>query len=110
MSDIDINYISDKSSPSQLNLDAEVTKKTVHDVQNNTLSIFPQVEKVFATAKHKIDETIFTDIYPRFVQHQLSLDVRRTIAAVEPCPYQGVGDCFCISDPSYATLLPICSD
>jgi PAS domain S-box-containing protein len=48
-----------------------------------------------------VEKLLASDIYPRFVKHQVTATATMALADHRE-RYQGLGDCFCITDPSKA--------
>lgn len=61
----------------------------------------PNMESVFLTAQNDIEKLVASDIYPRFVRHQISLSATRALASNKN-KYAGLGDCFVLTNPSKA--------
>lgn len=56
------------------------------------------MQDIFAPAQRHVEDLIRDDIYPRFVTHQLTTSATMALAQ-NPKTYQGLGDCFCLTDP-----------
>jgi PAS domain S-box-containing protein len=62
------------------------------------------MQDIFAHAQVHVEGLIRDDIYPRFVTHQLTTSARMALAHDRKA-YQGLGDCFCLTDPKYGIPL-----
>lgn len=97
MTDIHRDFISPQAK-SQINLPDSVMK-TVHvGMKTIVTSTLPAMEQVFMEVQEKIEEIVFTDVYPRFVRYQMTMSATRALAN-DRNKYQGLGDCFCLTDP-----------
>ena len=63
-----------------------------------TFSTLPGLETLFSAAQEHIEMLLATEIYPRFVKHQITTSATMALAAHKE-QYSGLGDCFCITDP-----------
>jgi hypothetical protein len=50
-------------------------------------------------SKAHIETLLLTNSYPMFVKHQMTKNVREALAKSKN-EYHGLGDCFCITDPT----------
>lgn len=98
MTDIHRNFIS-PNAPTQINL-SEAALKTVHvGMKTSITSTLPAMESIFVEAQDKIENLVYTDIYPRFVRYQMTMSATRALAG-DRTKFQGLGDCFCLTNPS----------
>ena len=100
MFDIHRNYIS-VNAPNQINLEDGIMTKINRDLKATLTSALPKMESVFTNAQDRIENLVSTDIYPRFVRHQMTLSVSRALAS-DRSKYAGLGDCFVLTDPAKA--------
>jgi hypothetical protein len=56
------------------------------------------MQSMFTPAQNHVEDMIQDDIYPRFVKHQLMASASMALAHDQKT-YQGLGDCFCLTDP-----------
>lgn len=61
----------------------------------------PSMESVFLTAQHDVQRLVASDIYPRFVRHQMTNSVTKALATNNN-KYAGLGDCFVLTNPNKA--------
>jgi len=61
----------------------------------------PRMETLFNTAQDEIEALVATDIYPRFVRHQMTMSAAKALAG-DRKKYAGLGDCFVMTTPSMA--------
>ncbi|KAH8881185.1 hypothetical protein GQ53DRAFT_668285 [Thozetella sp. PMI_491] len=100
MATIHKEFISE-DSPRQITAPAG-SLKTVHsDMKKIVLTSLPAMESIFGETQERIEQMVFTDIYPRFVRHQMTLSAIRALAN-DRHRYQGLGDCFCLTNPNKA--------
>ncbi|SMR47950.1 unnamed protein product [Zymoseptoria tritici ST99CH_3D1] len=100
LADIDNDFLSPRSqtpiSLSEAALDA-THRRVKHVVKKTT----PVMELVLREAQQRMRETVFAELYPRFVRHQLTVSASRALAN-DRSKFQGLGDCFCLTDPRKA--------
>ena len=98
MSDIHRQFTS-VDAPRQLNLSQGMMKRINADIKSSTLSTLPAMELIFADAQEYIEKLLATDIYPRFVKHQMTTSAVKALSN-DRGKYAGLGDCFCLTDPA----------
>ncbi|KAI9741416.1 MAG: hypothetical protein M1818_004222 [Claussenomyces sp. TS43310] len=98
LGEIQQTYISVESSE-QINISQEIMKGVTIDVGNATQSTIPTLAKIFSAAKEDVEELLWSDTYPRFVKHQMTLASTLAIAE-DKTRYAGLGDSFCLTDHS----------
>lgn len=104
LTDIHKSYVSE-SSPTQVNLQSSVIAQLNADMRAMVSKTLPAMEALFMAAQASVQDLIYADVYPGFVRHQLALSASRALAE-DKSRYQGLGDCFCLTDPGYVSLLP----
>lgn len=95
-------------APRQLAIDIHTLKKVNSDLREATISTLPVMETVFTTAQAEVEGLLRTAVYPRFVKYQLNNSASKALT-VEREKYQGLGDCFCLTDPKCVTRGCSCS-
>lgn len=85
-------------SSSSLGLPPSVTRKVSNDLKEATYMTLPGLESIFAGAQQYVEQLLASDIYPRFVKHQMTASATMAIAANRE-KFDGLGDCFCLTDP-----------
>ena len=88
-------------APRQINISDPMMQRIDMNIRKSTRSILPSMELIFAAAQEHVKEMLCTDIYPRFVKYQMTASAARALAQ-DRSRYQGLGDCFCLTDPAYA--------
>jgi PAS domain S-box-containing protein len=88
-------------APRQINLSHAHIKRISSDIKQVTQSTLPGLETIFQDAQEHVEKLLAGDIYPRFVKHQVTASATMALADHRE-RYQGLGDCFCITDPSKA--------
>jgi len=86
-------------APRQLNLSNGMMKRINADIKSSTLSTLPAMELIFADAQEYVEKLLATDIYPRFVKHQMTTSAVKALSN-DRGKYQGLGDCFCLTNPA----------
>jgi phototropin len=94
------------SAPSQISLPHPVMEAVAHDIKFTVKSTLRQMESIFLEAQLHIENLVFTDVYPRFIKHQMAMSAAKALAT-DRSAYQGLGDCFCLTDPSYGRHLTL---
>ncbi|KAI3394903.1 hypothetical protein diail_2074 [Diaporthe ilicicola] len=85
----------------QINVNGALLKRAHKEMKTLISSAFPSMETVFTDLQDQIETLVFQDIYPRFVRHQMALSATRALAT-DRFKYQGLGDCFCLTNPRVA--------
>lgn len=85
----------------QINVNGGLLKRAHKEMKTLISSAFPSMETVFTELQDQIETLVFQDVYPRFVRHQMALSATRALAT-DRFKYQGLGDCFCLTNPRVA--------
>ncbi|KAF4631866.1 hypothetical protein G7Y89_g6263 [Cudoniella acicularis] len=93
-------YIS-PDAPKQLNLPHSHSKRVSSDIRQITQFTIPSLEAIFSSSQGHIEKLIAGDIYSRFVKHQITTSATMALANHRE-RFQGLGDCFCLTDPRVA--------
>ncbi|KAK8018071.1 hypothetical protein PG991_007261 [Apiospora marii] len=88
-------------SPHQLNVPGKLLKEVHKRMKSIVMTKLPAMEALFTEMEVLVEQLVFTDIYPRFVNHQLTLNASKALAN-DRSKFQGLGDCFCLTSPSLA--------
>jgi phototropin len=88
-------------APRQINVSHSHIKRLSADIKQATQLTIPGLERIFRDAQEHVEKLLDSDIYPRFVKHQVTATATMALADHRE-RYQGLGDCFCITDPSKA--------
>lgn len=102
MSDINTTYVS-TDAPQQINIPSLIAKRVNTDIKHSTQVVIPGMENIFLNAQEHIERLLQSEVYPRFVKHQMSLSTARALSDSTK-RYAGLGDCFCLTDPRYVPL------
>lgn len=70
-----------------------------NEIKTTVTEILPSMESMFNEMQDKIEQLVFDDMYPRFVRHQMAMETAKSLTH-DRHKYQGLGDCFCFSNPS----------
>lgn len=98
MTSIHKDFLSENSSK-QINVNGEL-RKSVHSKMKSTMTkTLPSLETLFTDLQESVEQDVFLDIYPRFVRYQMALSATRALATSRHS-YQGLGDCFCLTNPA----------
>ncbi|KAK1979886.1 hypothetical protein LZ30DRAFT_724870 [Colletotrichum cereale] len=100
MTTINKTFLSDDSSK-QINVNGELRKSVQADMKSLVTKTLPSMETLFSDLQESIEQDVFLDIYPRFVRSQVALSATRALATSSHS-YQGLGDCFCLTNPGIA--------
>ena len=91
------------NAASQIGLPHTIMNQVVSDIKVHFKTTLPQMESIFQDAQYYIENMVFTDIYPRFVKYKMSMSAVKALGG-DRREYQGLGDCFCLTDPSYVDI------
>ncbi|KAJ0336220.1 hypothetical protein COL922a_008242 [Colletotrichum nupharicola] len=100
MTSIHKDYLSESSS-NQINVNGEMRKQVHVEMKSLMTKTLPSMESLFSDLQESVEQDVFLDIYPRFVRYQMALNATRALATNRHT-YQGLGDCFCLTNPSVA--------
>ncbi|KAK5674818.1 hypothetical protein LTS10_012555 [Elasticomyces elasticus] len=89
------------SAPAQINIPEHLLTKVNSQMKTSLTTTMPALEGVFVDAQADIERLVYTDIYPNFVRHQMSVSAARALGT-DRSKYAGLGDCFVLTDPSKA--------
>jgi len=92
-------------APRQINISNHLIRRVSADVKNTTQNTFPVLEHLFTGVQEHVERILASEIYPRFVKHQITASATMALADHRE-RFQGLGDCFCLTDPrsGYSTL------
>ncbi|KAK9797589.1 hypothetical protein SCARD494_03418 [Seiridium cardinale] len=93
-------FISNESS-SQVNVPGDILEEVHGDMKALVVDTMPSMESLFNNMQDRIEQLIFDDIYPRFVRYQMAMETAKSLTN-DRHQYQGLGDCFCFSNPRQA--------
>lgn len=100
MSDIHHTYTA-TGAAKQLGIDSNLLRRMNADIRKSTTSTLPSMESIFAEAQEGVENILRTAIYPRFVKYQMTNSASKALST-DRTRYQGLGDCFCLTDPGYS--------
>lgn len=100
MTDIHFSYTANEA-PKQIGIPTTLLRKINADIKTSTTSTLPSMENVFSGAQENVEQILRSAVYPRFVKYQMTNSASRALAN-DRQRYQGLGDCFCLTDPSMA--------
>ncbi|KXH35331.1 Aureochrome1 [Colletotrichum simmondsii] len=100
MTSIHKDFLADDSSK-QINVNGELRKSVHGDMKSLVTKTLPSMETLFTDLQESVEQDVFLDIYPRFVRYQMALSATRALATNRHS-YQGLGDCFCLTNPGLA--------
>ncbi|KAI5360123.1 Putative PAS domain, RGS domain, PAS domain superfamily protein [Septoria linicola] len=61
----------------------------------------PNTRNMFDEAEQTVQNTIFSEVFPKFVRLQMTLSASEALSR-DRHKFQGLGDCFCLTQPSKA--------
>ncbi|KAL2060930.1 hypothetical protein VTL71DRAFT_8982 [Oculimacula yallundae] len=85
----------------QINISHSHMKHVSADIKQATNFTLPALESIFVGAQTHVEKLLASDIYPRFVKHQITAQASLALAGQRD-RFQGLGDCFCLTDPNIA--------
>lgn len=100
MFEIHRDYIS-VNADNQINIAESLLIKVNRELKAALASTLPKLESVFVAAQNDIERLVASDIYPRFVRHQMTMSATKALAD-DRGRYGGLGDCFVLTDPAKA--------
>ncbi|KAF6813814.1 Aureochrome1 [Colletotrichum sojae] len=100
MTSIHKDFLSDDSSK-QINVNGELRKSVHAEMKSIVTKTLPSMETLFSELQESVEQDVFLDIYPRFVRYQMGLSATKALAT-DRHSYQGLGDCFCLTNPAVA--------
>jgi hypothetical protein len=100
MSTIHKTFITDNSLK-QLMIHQSLLMNTHKQMRSLVTTALPAMERLFTETQDTVEQLVYTDLYPRFVRHQLTLSATWALAG-DRFRYQGLGDCFCLTSPAKA--------
>ncbi|KAG9244351.1 hypothetical protein BJ878DRAFT_73911 [Calycina marina] len=88
-------------APRQINISSHLIRRVSADVKHTTQLTLPVLEGMFTGAQEHVERLLASDVYPRFVRHQITASATMALSDHRE-RFQGLGDCFCLTDPSIA--------
>ncbi|KAL8950695.1 MAG: hypothetical protein Q9222_003281 [Ikaeria aurantiellina] len=108
MTDIHFSYTATEA-PKQIGVPTNLLRKINTDIKTSTASTLPSMENIFSNAQENVENILRTAVYPRFVKYQMTTSAARALATDRFQKYQGLGDCFCLTDPAKADNPIVCA-
>ena len=87
-------------APQQINMSNSQIKRVQSDIRHASQFTIPSLESIFLSPREHIEKRLEKEIYPRFVKHQVTTSATSALADHRE-RFQGLGDCFCLTDPRY---------
>lgn len=100
MTDIHYSYTATEA-PKQLGIHSNLMRRINADIKASTMSTLPSMESIFTEAQEHVEGILRTAVYPRFVKYQMTNSASKALST-DRTKYQGLGDCFCLTDPNKA--------
>ena len=100
MTDIHYSYTATEA-PKQLGIHMNLMRRMNADIKASTMSTLPSMESIFTEAQESVENILRTAVYPRFVKYQMTNSASKALST-DRTRYQGLGDCFCLTDPNKA--------
>jgi len=97
MSDIYFSYTSNDSEK-QIGIPTSMMRRINADIKTCTTTTLPSMESIFGEAQGNVESILRTAVYPRFVKYQMTNSAAKALST-DRGKYQGLGDCFCLTDP-----------
>ncbi|KUJ16946.1 uncharacterized protein LY89DRAFT_616615 [Mollisia scopiformis] len=95
------NTYTSPEAPRQVNISHHLIKRVSADIRQSTQFTLPTLDSIFINAQEHVEKLLASDIYPRFVKHQVTAQATMALADHRE-RFQGLGDCFCLTDPTIA--------
>ncbi|CAL8583742.1 hypothetical protein XPA_009361 [Xanthoria parietina] len=100
MTDLHYNFTA-VEAPKQVGIQTTLLRKINADIKTATTSTLPSMENIFSQAQEDVESILRSAVYPRFVKYQITNSASKALAT-DRQKYQGLGDCFCLTDPAKA--------
>ncbi|KAL8774650.1 MAG: hypothetical protein Q9203_004043 [Teloschistes exilis] len=100
MTDIHFSFTATEA-PKQIGIPTNLLRKINTDIKTSTSTTLPSMENIFTNAQDNVEGILRSAVYPRFVKYQMTNSAARALAT-DRQKYQGLGDCFCLTDPAKA--------
>ena len=100
MTDIHYSHTATEA-PKQLGIHMNLMRRMNADIKASTMSTLPSMESIFTEAQENVESILRTAVYPRFVKYQMTNSASKALST-DRTKYQGLGDCFCLTDPNKA--------
>lgn len=100
MTDLHYNFTA-VEAPKQIGIQTTLLRKINADIKTATTSTLPSMENIFSQAQENVESILRSAVYPRFVKYQITNSASKALAT-DRQKYQGLGDCFCLTDPAKA--------
>ena len=97
MADIHHSYTATEA-PKQIGVPTNVLKRMNTDIKTATTTTLPSMESIFTEAQDNVESILRSAVYPRFVKYQMTNSASKALST-DRSRYQGLGDCFCLTDP-----------
>lgn len=97
MTDIHYSFTATEA-PKQIGIPSNLLKRINQDIKTSTTSTLPSMESIFIDAQENVESILRTAVYPRFVKYQMTNSATKALSG-DRNRYQGLGDCFCLTDP-----------
>lgn len=86
---------------SEINISESLLLQVRKEMKQSLTTMLPRFEIVFDDCSAEIERLVATDIYPRFVRHQMVISASKALAT-DRTKYAGLGDCFVLTNPTKA--------
>ena len=87
-----------RNATEPINISENISKDLTTIIDTTTNVTFPIMQNIFSGAREHVEALIREDVYPRFVTHQMTASATVALSRARQT-YQGLGDCFCLTDP-----------
>ena len=100
MTEIHHTYTSIEA-PKQIGIPSAMLKRLNTEIKESTTNTIPTMEGTFGEAQENVEQILRSAVYPRFVKYQMTNNASQALSQ-DRSKYQGLGDCFCLTDPHKA--------
>ncbi|KAI8800698.1 hypothetical protein BJ742DRAFT_840463 [Cladochytrium replicatum] len=85
------------SAPLEVNIDQRQQQRINEQISKFTALL---AHDIFRDAQNHVYQLMYTDSFQRFVKYQLAVAAQRALASSRSRNFFGLGDCFCLTDPT----------
>ncbi|KAJ3040074.1 hypothetical protein HK097_002657, partial [Rhizophlyctis rosea] len=84
-------------APNEVNIPSNERDLVLKGMPNYVTAV---MGPVFHGVQQHIEQLLFTDLFPRFIRQQIAQQAREWVIQTRRTRAMGLGDCFCLTDPT----------
>lgn len=90
------------SAEKRVDISSQDSRDIQTSIKHSITNVIPGLEYIFMDAQERVESVLLKEAYPRFVKHQITTSATMALGTDKNHvgAYQGVGDCFCMTDPT----------